>query len=173
MEHLRPKVRLIPECHADTALASFLTNGFPNIDHEAGIHNVVKNFTAVKDKTYGLVGLIDDDKRKPSYLDDFIEVKSAGNVALLKKPGIEHYVIILKPAIERFLLGEASNAGISLLDFNLPDQLKTLCKTTKKPQIKKNQDYFAFLLALKEKKTSGIVALEGFLRDFTSAASGK
>ena len=166
MKQQWPRVRIIPECHADTALVKFFIRGFPYIDHEAGINNVVKNFSLVKDPTYCLVGLIDDDKRKPSYLGDFIEIKSLVNVSLRKKPDFEHYVIVLKPALERFLMHQSAVVGISPSDFNLPEDIKLFCKLTKRPQIETNQDYFNLLSALKEREAPEFLALEGFLRDF-------
>ncbi len=166
MEQHQPKVRLIPECHADTALVRFLSDGFPNIDHEAGIGSVIKNFTDVKDRSYQLVGIVDNDKRKPPYLDDFQEISTTDSVSLQKKPGAEHYVIMLKPAIEKFLLNEAKSVGISLADFNLPVELKPLLKKTKKPQIEQNPDYQDLLSKLKELQAPGIVALEHFLQTF-------
>lgn len=166
MEQQWPKVRLIPECHADTALVRFLSGGFPNIDHESGIGSVVKNFTDVKDHSYQLVGIVDNDKRKPPYLDDFQEIKSASGVSLRKKPDVEHYVILLKPAIERFLLNKAQSVGISLADFNLPMELKPLIKKTKKPQIQQNTDYLNLLAELKSRQASGVVALDSMLEMF-------
>lgn len=161
-----PKVRFIPECHADTALVRFLTDGFPHIDHEAGINNVVRNFSAIKDQTYCLVGIVDDDKRKPSYLSGFEVVKSEYAVSLCNMPGTKHYIVIIKPALEKFLIQEAATVGISLSDFNLPNDLKSLCKTTKKPQIETNEGYIEFLSALKSRKARGLVVLETFLSDF-------
>ena len=38
------------------------------IDHESGIGNVVNNFKTVKDQRFQLVGVVDDDRRKPPYL---------------------------------------------------------------------------------------------------------
>lgn len=162
-------MRLIPECHADTALVRFLTDGFPNIDHESGIHNVVKNFIEVKDQTCFLVGLIDDDKRKPSYLGGFKVIKSTNTVSLCQMPETKHYVIVLKPALEKFLIGEAGAVGISLSTFGLSDDLKTLCKTTKKPQIETNKGYLEFLSALKDQKSPGLIVLEAILNDFILA----
>lgn len=127
---------------------------------------MVKNFTTVEDQSYQLVGIVDDDKRKPPYLDGFQEVKTEHNVSLRKKPGTEHYILLLKPALEKFLMNEAASVGISLADFNLPVELKPLLKKTKKPQIEQNPDYDALLSRLKELRAPGIVALDSFLQTF-------
>jgi len=166
MEQHWPKVRFIPECHADTALVRFLSGDFPNIDHESGIGNVVNNFKTVKDQRFRLVGVVDDDRRKPPYLDDFQIIQSSDNVSLQKKPSAEHYIIVIKPAFEKFLLNDAESVGISLADFNLPASLKPLCKETKKPQIEKNEDFLNLLSKLKYLQAPGITVLDTFLQSF-------
>ncbi len=160
------KVRFIPECHADTLLVKWLTNDFPFIDHEAGINNVAANFINVVDQTFKLIGVIDDDKRTPPYLDDFQRVKSANAVSLKKKPGHEHYVIVVSPALEKFIISNCQMVGITLPDFNLPDNLKQLTKITKKPHVSSNTNINDLLMELKRLSAPGIVSLETFLREF-------
>ncbi|MFN0036529.1 MAG: hypothetical protein ACKVUS_15800 [Saprospiraceae bacterium] len=161
-----PKVRFIPECHADTALVRFLVSDFPHIDHESGICNVAKNFQEVKDQTYTLVGIVDDDKRKPPYLDDFQLLQASEGVAVKKKPNKEHYVIVVSPALEKFLLQNCMAVGKRMEDFNLPSDLRQLKKRTKKPQVERNPDFKNLLIELHKQRAPGIIALETFLSDF-------
>lgn len=161
-----PKVRFIPECHADTALVRFLTDNFPFIDHESSINGVAKNFENVKDKTYKLVGIVDDDKRAPKYLDDFQMIKKSNGVILKKKPGKEHYLIVLSPALEKFLMGNCSAVGKTMKDFKLPDALSSLTKITKGPQIKRNTNFHNLMQTLLKQNTPGLVTLQTYLTEF-------
>lgn len=161
-----PKVRFIPECHADTALVRLLTEGFSNIDHEAGINSVTKNFENVKDKTYKLVGIVDDDKRTPKYLDDFQVIKKSNGVALKKKPDKEHYIIVVSPALEKFLTENCRAIGKTMKDFKLPDDLGSLKKLTKKPQIEGDPKFHNLVKNLLSQNAPGLATLQSYLADF-------
>ena len=161
-----PKVRFIPECHADTTLVRFLTGGFPNIDHEPGISSVAKNFESVRDKTYKLVGIVDDDKQTPKYLDDFKLVKKSDGVMLKKKQGKEHYLIVISPALEKFLMENCNAVGKTMKDFKLPDDLRSLTAITKNPRIGRNPNFHNLVQGLLKRNAPGLVTLKSYLADF-------
>ena len=161
-----PKIRFIPECHADTVLVRFLTDNFPYIDHESSINGVAKNFENVRDRTYKLVGVVDDDKRTPKYLDDFRLIKKSNGVALKQKPDKEHYLIVISPALEKFLMENCISIGKTMKDFKLPDDLRNLTKITKAPRIESNTNFHNLVQNLLKQDAPGLVTLKSYLVDF-------
>lgn len=75
------------------------------------------------------VGIIDNDKRQPSYVKQFTSIRKTAHIELLKHTDRPHYIIRVSPAIERFLLDIASSE--TLHKFGLPSQLKELTGFTK------------------------------------------
>ena len=112
-------VRFIPECHADTALVMFFVKDIDQVDHRSGIGAVAKEMKDFRDGSVKLVGLIDKDKTTPKYFDLFVEVAAVKGVSLKKHRAAEHYVIVLEPAIERFLMDAAGRLGLLMSDFDL------------------------------------------------------
>ena len=78
------------------------------------------------DKSNHALGIIDKDKRPLHYLSEFSGVSCKTNVELFKHRGKQHFFILINPAIKVFILANATAAGISLSDFNLPDSLDEL-----------------------------------------------
>ena len=74
--------RIIPECYADTLLIKSVGYQLPNHQHSIGevANLMVKNY-----KNKKVIGVIDNDKTKPSYFKDFEEIKKAHNLILKKK----------------------------------------------------------------------------------------
>ncbi|GAB3642727.1 hypothetical protein [Spirosoma arcticum] len=78
------------------------------------------------------LGIIDKDKKVLKYLDECQLVCEQAEFLQLYKHGSEHhYLIIIRPAMERWILNTADVAGLSLKDFDLPDDLDKLCDLTK------------------------------------------
>ena len=93
---------IIPECYIDTCLVESLleTEG---VNHQKGC-NVV---TGVMDSKYAdkfAVGIIDDDKKKPSYVNEFYNLATTDFLVLLKHLTRPHYLIMVKPAMDGFIL---------------------------------------------------------------------
>lgn len=126
---MRDALQIIPECYVDTNLVSTLLGGI-GVNHQKSCNKVVAR---MKDK-YGddfAVGIIDKDKRRPGYLDEFQPIASSQHLALYKHPQKPHYIVTVAPAAEGFLLSVAAEAGVSLSDYRLPSDLKGLLKLTK------------------------------------------
>ena len=127
--NLADALRIIPECYVDTNLVSALLGGI-GVNHQKSCNKVVGR---MKDK-YGdgfAVGIIDNDKRRPGYLDEFQTIANSSHLTLYKHPQKHHYIITVAPAAEMFILNAASDAGLSLSDYGLPANLKELMKLTK------------------------------------------
>lgn len=122
-------LQIIPECYVDTNLVSALLGGI-GVNHQKSCNKVVAR---MQDK-YGddfAVGIIDRDKRRPGYLNDFSLVAESAHLSLYKHPSKHHYIITVAPAAEGFIISEVEQAGLSLTDYGLPSYLKGLLKITK------------------------------------------
>lgn len=84
------------------------------------------------------VGIIDNDKRRPNYLDACIKLAKSDHLQLYKHPQKHHYIITVSPAAEVFILDAAESAGVSMGDYDLPSDLKELLKITKHVVTNKN-----------------------------------
>ena len=120
---------IIPECFVDTSLVESLlvTEG---VNHQKGCFTVA----GVMDSKLGddfAVGVIDYDKHRPEYLDQFVELASSEHLQLMKHRSRSHYVIYVKPAMDGFILSQASEAGIKVEDYGFPADLKAFTHVTK------------------------------------------
>ena len=160
------KIRFLPECHVDTTLITFFVKNAAPIDHESGLNEVARAMKNVKDKEFLLVGLVDKDKIQPKYFDDFQEISSNHGVIFKQKPQTEHYLIILAPAFEKFLLQNITSIGLDLSNYGFPNDLKSLTKLTKKAAIKDDENFQKLLQDLKKSNAIGFIEIENILQKF-------
>ena len=71
-----------------------------------------------------LFGIIDDDKCVPSAF-DFFELKKehSENLAIYKHKERHHYIVKISKAAEDFILKNAKSCGISMAEYDLPNNL--------------------------------------------------
>lgn len=125
---------VIPECYIDTNLVEFLlhSNG---VNHQKGC-NAVATTMERKLKEDFAIGVIDDDKRKHSYYNNFVEIARSEHIRLMKHAQKPHYFIVIKPAMDQFILDCAKKASINPEDFNLPTNLEDFKQVTKHINVK-------------------------------------
>lgn len=148
---------IIPECYVDTNLISYLLHG--EVNHKYGCNQVANLLQ--KSDSFG-VGIIDDDKRKHNYVSEFQPVAKMRNLELLKHPRKPQYFIIVKKAVEDFILSVARNNNLDLSEIEMPTDLESLKEYTKNCQANKDprlQEVFKLL-----KDTPEILALKQALR---------
>ena len=120
---------IIPECYIDTCLVESLLNT-DGVNHQKGC-NVV---TGVMDDKYAddfAVGVIDFDKKRPSYLSNFHEIASSEHLILMKHNVRSHYMVLIRPAMDGFVLDCATEKGLDMADYGLPSELKAFTKVSK------------------------------------------
>lgn len=122
-------LRIIPECFVDTNLVSTLLGG-RRVNHQKCCNNVVSLMKGKFCDDFA-VGIIDNDKRRPQYLDECCKLAESEHLCLYRHPHKHHYMITISPAAEGFILSAAAAAGISMPDYSLPSDLKGLKKITK------------------------------------------
>ena len=80
------------------------------------------------------VGIIDNDKRKISYIEGFEEIGRTDNLTFLKHKNKHQYVIKVgkdSKAMETFIKANVEAIGMKMEDFDLPSDLSELIEQTK------------------------------------------
>lgn len=93
---------IIPECYIDTNLVETLvcTGG---CNHQKGCNQVAKVMQEKFADRFA-VGIIDADKRRPGYLNEFYEIASSEHIKLFRHPARSHFMILVHPAADGFIL---------------------------------------------------------------------
>ena len=132
---------IVPECFVDTnlvetllAIKGYKTDG---VNHQKGCTTVVRTIQTAKNLKDGFaLGIIDADKRKPSYLEECVEIASLEHIALWKHKAKHHFLLLIKPAMDTFILSCAQEIGVELAQYGLPTELKAFTEITKRVETK-------------------------------------
>lgn len=73
--------QILPECYGDTTLIEVLE--YKNPSHTPSVTRVLATLADVKRATQTLVGIIDDDKKKPASFQEYLTIDETPN--LIKK----------------------------------------------------------------------------------------
>ncbi|GAB4037178.1 hypothetical protein [Spirosoma gilvum] len=160
------RIRLYPECHADTTLINYFVQNSQLIEHSAGINEVSKSLENVKSDATLLLGIVDNDKHKPRYLRAFETLEEGNKVCLKQKPGSNQYLIIIDKAIETFLLWNAVQVKIRVTDYGFSTDIKQLGVKLKSQAIETDPNYLQLLADLHAQKAPGFLTLERILNEF-------
>lgn len=142
---------IIPECYIDTNLIETIVPSAKGYNHQKGCGTVAR---LMKRKFHDMfaVGIIDKDKRLIKYLEEFkIEIESE-NLQLFRHKDLKrhHYMIVINPAIERWILTNVEQASISLKDFDIPTEFEEFKKITKRITSKKDEKLKKLFIELKK-----------------------
>ena len=75
------------------------------------------------------VGVMDKDKRVMDYMSHFnLVIDIENQLELLKHPQKPHYIILICPAVEKWLIQSAEEVAIVLTDFGLPHNFLKITK---------------------------------------------
>lgn len=160
------ELNIVPECEIDTRLVQILANLRRPPNHAKG-HGKVANKLKDNLKNKPALAVIDFDKikiRKSQYFESFITINSKHNLILKKHPFLNHYLLIIKPVIESWLLENAANSNV--IPENLGDNLMDLTKFTKTKNIHLNHHFTFFIKKLIRNKASGVILLQTWLINF-------
>ncbi len=156
-------VMVIPECFVDTNLIETLVPPQKQYNHQKGCGTVTKVVQEKFSDRFAL-GIIDKDKKEVDYLKAFDEVTQHGSLLLHKHPTWHHYIIQISPAIERFILESAAQAGIMLEDFNLPSDLPRLMKASKTVNSKNDSRFKNLFRALQDANVPDIQLISAWIQ---------
>jgi hypothetical protein len=122
----------MPECFIDTTLVGSLLEA--KVSHKHSCNEVAKEMEKGKYKDAFAVGIIDNDKRKISYIEGFEEIGRTDNLTFLKHKNKHQYVIKVGKdckAMETFIKANVEAIGMKMEDFDLPSDLSELIEQTK------------------------------------------
>lgn len=139
-------LNFIPECYVDTNLVETLMN--VDVNHQHSCSKVAHTMEHTKTDSFA-VGIIDNDKKKPTYVSSFTLIASKEHFKLLKHQDRHHYLIIISPAIDRFIIDCAQKSNINLEDYGLPHNFNNFKEQTKKITSNKDTRFKALFNALK------------------------
>lgn len=123
---------VMPECFIDTTFVGILLDA--NVSHKHSCNEVAKEMVKGKYKDAFAVGIIDNDKRKLSYIEEFDEIGHTENLFLLKHSEKPHYIVKIgkeHKAMETFLQASVESIGMRMEDFDLPSDIDKLLEITK------------------------------------------
>ena len=106
------QLHMLPECYADTLLVNRLIRVDFGANHK---HSISKVFTALKKdfRDRHALGIIDDDKEKDKYFNEFAEIHIEEHYRYMAHPNGRHFIIAIKGGgIERLLLSCAAEVGL-------------------------------------------------------------
>jgi hypothetical protein len=160
------ELNIVPECEVDTRIVQILANITKRPNHQKG-HGNVANKMQFDLKDQPALGVIDDDTvkvRKAKYFSQFRLIRTENSLVLQKHPQLHHYLIIINPAIEKWLLENAE--AVKVVPENLGNKLSDLKNFTKKKSIHKNQDFYVFIKKLIRQQAPGIITLKTWIEKF-------
>lgn len=158
------KTGIFTECYADTLMLKIITRNNPGLQHHRGCNNVSKTMQTKYSDALA-IGIIDHDKKLPSYLNEFTQIEISGLLKFYKHPTRLHYFITISPAIENFILETATQSNINLTDYNLPADLNGLKTVTKSETSSRNANLERFYKALVQNNAAGFSKIAQWIID--------
>lgn len=160
---MKKTLQVLPECYCDTLLIQLLIQRIPNHQTD-GIGEVIRVLEE-HFKTRKAIGVVDNDKdlkkHKASFYSQFVFQKKENDVTLKKHPDRENYLMMLTPALEKFILKAANECGIPANE--IPFTEKRLRQLTKSMEAGKNQELKQFLNRIIQKKSPGTETLKNWI----------
>ncbi len=154
---------IIPECYIDSCLVEVLLVADRDfVNHHKGNGKVAKEMKENFGNDFCL-GIIDEDKEQLDYLKEFKEEKVTGYLKLWKHMGKHHYIIQIRPVVEKWILEICKDNEINLADFNLPTDLKALLKITKSVSSRKEERLVKLFKQMKNKNCSPVIELKNWI----------
>jgi len=154
---------IIPECYVDSCLIEVLLNADKDyVNHHKGNGKVAKEMNDNFENDF-CIGIIDEDKEQLDYLKYFEEKKSNEYLKLWKHNEKHHYIIQIRPVIEKWFLRVCDDNGITISDFNLPKEIKPLLKITKSVNSRKDERFIKLFKHMKNKNCQPVIELKEWI----------
>jgi len=153
---------IVPECYFETFLINVLE--FGNQDHKHGIGNVLNGLDNNYKNKLG-IGIIDNDKNKPPKFQEYTNIKAEKDLSLFKHKERNNYLIVIEPAIEKWLLNILEDEALEITKFGLPNTLSKLTDITKKGNVHKNENIKTLLYTLKQKNVQPFQTLTNWINE--------
>ncbi|MEO8150074.1 MAG: hypothetical protein ABI723_20725 [Bacteroidia bacterium] len=157
----------VTECFVETRVTQILLQTNGHLNHQHGKGKVINTLEGAL-KNQKAVGIVDHDKIRGNQQSELYkyhlkEDDSVNFLKLLKHRQREHFIIVVCPAWEKWLMNCCSNAAINPVEFNLPADLEGLCDITKSKDIHKNEEFKNLIKTLIRKNVPPIIKLRDWL----------
>ena len=139
---------IIPECYVDTNLVETLVCS-GGCNHQKGCNQVAKVMKGKFANRFA-VGMIDADKRRPGYLNEFRKIATSEYITLLHHSSRQHFIILIHPAADGFILSCAEAANIDMGKFELSPELKEFTTQTKNVMSNKDSRFKKLFISIKD-----------------------
>lgn len=150
---------VMPECYIDTNLIETIApperiGRVCGYNHKRSCNKVIDEMLSKLKDDFAL-GIVDQDKKPLARTSEFKLLSEKHNLKLYKHRQKNHY-LIFHPPIERWILDEAQQVNLSLIEYDLPATLKELINETKHEMSKKDSRFKKLFRALKKENAEGI-----------------
>jgi hypothetical protein len=164
------ELNIVPECYVDTKIAEILGEAKRKYNHQHSCGDVSNELQKRLREKIAL-GIIDEDKGKgsvPKYFSEFATIVQENNLILKVHEVRKHYLIIVCPEIEKWLLEDAKKVNINPSDeeYNLPDKLGGLIQISKIRDIDRNDGFKKFIKVLIREQAPSITTLKKWIELF-------
>lgn len=139
---------IMPECYVDTNLVETLACP-GGCNHQKGCNQVAKVMQEKFANRFA-TGVIDADKRHPGYLNEFQELASSEHLKLFRHTVRQHFIILVSPAVDGFILSCAEAAQVNLADYELSPILKEFTAQTKNVMSNKDVRFKRLFRSMKD-----------------------
>ncbi|WP_277235140.1 hypothetical protein [Phocaeicola salanitronis] len=150
---------ILPECYIDTNLVETLIST-EGCNHQKGCNTVVGKMDKLFADKFA-VGIIDRDKRQVRYVNNFHEIISTESLLLMKHNERPHYLIMVSPAMDGFILKCADEVQLKPEDYGFPSDLKAFTTFTKSVTSKNASEFKKLFKDLRN--ASELKTLRGWL----------
>jgi hypothetical protein len=159
---------IIPECFLDTILIETIVPPLvKDYNHKSGWPDVVKTMRENFREKFA-VGIIDKDKRTTPYIKEFkMILQFKEDLELYAHTTKPHYIIYIRPAMEKWIIKCADEVGVDIGGFGLDKNVKELKKRVDN-QSEKDEKFKSLFKELKSRNASAVIMLSKwveYLRD--------
>lgn len=156
-------LNFIPECYVDTNLIETLMN--VGVNHQHCCSKVTNVMECTMAGSFA-VGIIDDDKKKTTYVQSFILIAQTNHFKVMKHHDRPHYLIVISPAVDKFILDCAKESNIDVKKYDLPGTLTHFKEQAKKITSNRDPRFKLLFKAMKDNKEfSSLSKVLSYLRE--------
>ena len=138
---------VMPECYVDTNLIEYLLDA--GVNHQHSCTKVIGQLKTTFANRFA-VGIIDKDKVELGYIAECEKLSQNGHLTLMRHRTKSQYLILVSPAIDRFLLDCARGEDVDPQCFGIPSSLKGFTALSKSVTSNKDVRFKQLFAALKD-----------------------
>jgi len=159
---------IITECFVDTNLIDTISPPSKRHNHQKGNSKISTKMQSPFFSDDFAVGITDKDKREIGYASEFQIIYEDTFFELMKHKtnNKHHFLIFIKPAIERWMENCLLLSNKKFSYFNLPDDFELLKRETKTKTSQKDIKFKSLFTTLKEEKNKPILILKEWIDYF-------